>query len=127
MYALPFLFFLFFWWDGQQPISPNAAEVSPELPFSYVNEFIVAGGCGCAGECVVYEEEDRFECLCSNYTPTSSDCDRSDSDCFYDEYHYYYSGDGVCHCPNDTRLAPDLRDCYHSENNLLSSHVIYIV
>ena len=80
--------------------------------------YIVTGDCGCAGECVVYEEEGRFECLCSNYTPTSSDCDRdrSDSDCFYD-----YSGDGVCVCPNDTRLAPDLRDCYHSENNLLSS------
>ena len=87
----------------------------------------MTGDCGCAGECVVYEEEDRFECLCSNYTPTFSDCDRSDSDCFYfneDRYNDYYSDDGVCLCPNDTRLAPDLRDCYHSENNLLSSYGI---
>ena len=45
---------------------------------------IVATDCGCVGECVVYEEEYQFECL----------------------------------CPNNTQLAPDLSDCYHSELNV---------
>ena len=38
---------------------------------------IVAADCGCVYECVVYEEEDQFECLCPNNTqlaPDLSDC-----------------------------------------------------
>ena len=38
---------------------------------------IVAADCGCVYECVVYEEEDQFECLCPNDTqlaPDLSDC-----------------------------------------------------
>ena len=45
---------------------------------------IVAADCGCVGECVIYEEEDQFECF----------------------------------CPNNTNLAPDLSDCYHSKYNM---------
>ena len=46
----------------------------------YVN--IVATDCGCVGECVVYEEEDQFECLCPNYTQLAPDL----SDCYHSEY-----------------------------------------
>ena len=40
---------------------------------------VVAADCGCVYECVVYEEEDQFECLCPNETqlaPDLSDCYR---------------------------------------------------
>ena len=40
---------------------------------------IVATDCGCVGECVVYEEEDQFECLCPNYTQLAPDL----SDCYH--------------------------------------------
>ena len=42
---------------------------------------IVAADCGCVYECVVYEEEDQFECLCPNYTQLAPDL----SDCYYSE------------------------------------------
>ena len=40
---------------------------------------IVAADCGCVYECVVYEEEDQFECLCPNYTQLAPDL----SDCYH--------------------------------------------
>ena len=42
---------------------------------------IVAADCGCVYECVVYEEEDEFECLCPNNTQLAPDL----SDCYYSE------------------------------------------
>ena len=42
---------------------------------------IVAADCGCVYECVVYEEEDQFECLCPNNTQLAPDL----SDCYYSE------------------------------------------
>ena len=45
---------------------------------------IVAADCGCVYECVVYEEEDQFECLCPNYTHLAPDL----SDCYYSELKY---------------------------------------
>ena len=48
---------------------------------------IVAADCGCVYDCIVYEEEDQFECL----------------------------------CPNNTHLAPDMNDCYHSECKIMMS------
>ena len=40
---------------------------------------IVAADCGCVYECVVYEEEDQFECLCPNDTQLAPDL----NDCYY--------------------------------------------
>ena len=42
---------------------------------------IVAADCGCVYECVVYEDEDQFECLCPNYTQLAPDL----SDCYHSE------------------------------------------
>ena len=42
---------------------------------------IVAADCGCVHECVVYEEEDQFECLCPNDTQLAPDL----NDCYYGE------------------------------------------
>ena len=46
---------------------------------------IIPADCGCVYECVVYEEEDQFECL----------------------------------CPNGTKLAPDLSDCYSGKISIV--------
>ena len=43
---------------------------------------IVAADCGCVYECVVYREEDQFECLCPNDTQLAPDL----SDCYYSEW-----------------------------------------
>ena len=42
---------------------------------------IVPADCGCVGECIIYEEEDQFECLCPNYTQLAPDL----SDCYHGE------------------------------------------
>ena len=43
---------------------------------------IVARDCGCVYKCVVYEQEDQFECLCPNNTQLAPDL----SDCYYSEW-----------------------------------------
>ena len=43
---------------------------------------VVAADCGCVYECVVYREEDQFECLCPNDTQLAPDL----SDCYYSEW-----------------------------------------
>ena len=43
---------------------------------------IVAADCGCVYACVVYREEDQFECLCLNNTQLAPDL----SDCYYSEW-----------------------------------------
>ena len=43
---------------------------------------IVAADCGCVYECVLYEEDDQFECLCPNNTQLAPDL----SDCYYSEW-----------------------------------------
>ena len=45
------------------------------------NGIKTAADCGCVYECVVYEEEDQFECLCPNNTQLAPDL----SDCYYSE------------------------------------------
>ena len=42
---------------------------------------IVAADCGCVYECVVYKEDDQFECLCPSNTQLAPDL----SDCYYSE------------------------------------------
>ena len=42
---------------------------------------IVPADCGCVYHCVVYEEEDQFECLCPNDTQLAPDL----NDCYYSE------------------------------------------
>ena len=42
---------------------------------------VVPADCGCVYECVVYEEEDQFECLCPNDTQLASNL----NDCYYSE------------------------------------------
>ena len=42
----------------------------------------VAADCGCVYECIVYEEEDQFECLCPNNAQLAPDL----SDCYYSEW-----------------------------------------
>ena len=42
---------------------------------------IVPAECGCVYECIVYEEEDQFECLCPNGTQLAPDF----NDCYYSE------------------------------------------
>ena len=42
---------------------------------------IVAADCGCVYECLVYEEEDQFECICPNDTQLAPDL----NDCYYSE------------------------------------------
>ena len=72
--------------------SPNESYPSSDSSFNdgdgYVD--IVAADCGCVYECVLYDEEDQFECL----------------------------------CPNDTQLAPDLSDCYHSKCLVYSAYLV---
>ena len=63
----------------------------PSDSFSYNTEGdgyvdIVAADCGCVYECVVYEEEDQFECLCPNDTQPAPDL----SDCYYSEWIYIF-------------------------------------
>ena len=66
----------------------NSNEVFPGYTFNdgdgYVD--IVAADCGCVYECVVYEEEDQFECLCPNDTQLAPDL----SDCYNSECWLYY-------------------------------------
>ena len=66
----------------------NSNEVFPGYTVNdgdgYVD--IVAADCGCVYECVVYEEEDQFECLCPNDTQLAPDL----SDCYNSECWLYY-------------------------------------
>ena len=68
--------------------SCNTAESCSVPPGSYTYNTevdgyvdIVAADCGCVYECVVYEEDDQFECLCPNDTQLAPDL----SDCYYSE------------------------------------------
>ena len=46
---------------------------------------IVAADCGCVYECVVYEEEDQFECLCPNNAQLATDL----SDCYFGKIYFF--------------------------------------
>ena len=80
---------------GDTNTTPGGGGFSGDIPpgfFSYSTEGdgyvdIVAADCGCVYACVVYEEEDQFECLCPNNTQLAPDL----SDCYYSEW--------ICICP----------------------------
>ncbi len=44
---------------------------------------LVPANCGCADECVLYEEEEMFECCCANGTTIAPD----QSDCYHSTFH----------------------------------------
>ncbi len=44
---------------------------------------LVLASCGCADECVLYEEEEMFECCCANGTTIAPD----QSDCYHSTFH----------------------------------------
>ena len=67
---------------SSQVLIPNVIRSSPEFEFSDDSEDgfieILPGNCNCVHVCMLYEEDDEFECLCPDGTTLALD----ESDCY---------------------------------------------